>query len=456
MTKEAATEEAAGFPPDFLWGVATAAFQIEGATREDGRGPSIWDTFCATPGRVENGDTGEVACDHYHRWESDLDLIASLGVQSYRFSVAWPRIFPEGTGRVNEKGLDFYDRLVDGMLARGLRPNATLYHWDLPQALQDRGGWGARDTAYAFADYAEVVTRRLGDRLAFCATFNEPWCIAILSHAIGEHAPGLRNPKLALQVAHNLYVAHGLALPRLRANAPGAEHGIVLNFTPSYPASEAPEDEAAAARFDGFFNRWFLDPLLKGSYPQDLWEGYGDAVPVMQEGDLELFKQPLDFLGVNYYSRAVVAHAEGDWPNFKSVPAGEAHTDMGWEVFPQGLTDLLVRLKRDYPLPPLYITENGAAYPDQLQGGRVVDSERTRYYALHLTALQEALRQGVDVRGYYAWSLMDNFEWAKGYSKRFGLVYVDYATQERTLKESGRWYQGVIRSSGAVLTSSEA
>lgn len=336
------------------------------------------------------------------------------------------------------------------MLERGLQPNATLYHWDLPQALQDRGGWGSRDTAYAFADYAEVVTKRLGDRLAFCATFNEPWCIAILGHATGEHAPGLRDPQLALRVAHHLYVAHGLALPRLRANAPGAEHGIVLNLTPSYPASEAPEDEAAAARFDGFFNRWFLDPLLKGSYPQDLWEGYGDAVPEIAAGDLESFAQPLDFLGVNYYSRAVVAHDEA-WPHFRNVPAGEAHTDMGWEVFPQGLTDLLVRLKRDYALPPLYITENGAAYPDRLEGGRVHDPERVRYYALHLTALQEAMRQGVDVRGYYAWSLMDNFEWAKGYSKRFGLFYVDYATQERVLKESGAWYREVVRANGQGL-----
>lgn len=433
------------FPTDFLWGVATAAFQIEGATREDGRGQSIWDTFCAIPGKVENGDTGEVACDHYHRWENDLDLIKSLGVRSYRFSIAWPRVLPEGTGRVNEKGLDFYDRLVDGMLERELEPNATLYHWDLPQALQDNGGWENRDTAEAFAYYADTVTKRLGDRVAYYATFNEPWCISILSHAIGEHAPGTYDMGLALQVSHNVYVTHGLALPRMRANAPGAQHGIVLNLTPSDPASRAPEDHEAARRFDGFFNRWFLDPLFKGSYPQDMWDGYSQMGPDVREGDLRLISQSLDFLGVNYYRRAVIAHREGDWPDFQSVAFDAERTEMGWEVYPQGLTDLLVRLKRDYDLPPLYITENGAAYADRLENGSVLDHQRINFYERHFEALLKAMRQGVDVRGFYAWSLMDNFEWAKGYGKRFGLVYVDYETQERTLKDSGQWLRSLIQ-----------
>lgn len=436
--------KASDFPTNFLWGVATAAYQIEGATTEDGRGQSIWDAFCRETGRVENGDTGEVACDHYHRWEGDLDLIQQLGVRSYRFSVAWPRVFPEGTGRLNERGLDFYDRLVDGLLERGLEPSATLYHWDLPQVLQDRGGWGNRDTAEAFADYADAVTARLGDRVSYYATFNEPWCISILSHAIGEHAPGSHNMRLALQVAHNLYVAHGLALPRMRANAPNAQHGIVLNLTPSDPVSPAPDDQEAAARFDGFFNRWFLDPLFKGSYPEDMWAGYGSQVPKVLEGDLELIAQPLDFLGVNYYQRAVVAHEAGDWPNFKSVAFDAERTTMGWEVYPEGLTNLLVGLKDRYSLPPLYITENGAAYADQLENGHVHDRARLSFYERHFAALLEAIGQGVDVRGYYAWSLMDNFEWAKGYSQRFGLIYVDYQTQERTLKDSGKWFHEFI------------
>lgn len=440
------------YPATFVWGVATAAFQIEGATREDGRGPSIWDTFCATPGKVENGDTGEIACDHYHLWENDLELIQGLGVSAYRFSLSWPRILPEGTGRVNSKGLDFYDRLVDGMLARGLEPYATLYHWDLPQALQDRGGWGERDTAYAFAHYAELVAKRLGDRVSAYATMNEPWCISLLSHFIGEHAPGAKDLPLALQAAHHVLLAHGLAQPALRAQASGADQGIVLNFTPSYPASDTPEDIAAATRFDGSFNRWFSDPLFKGSYPEDLWNYYGAAVPRVEPDDLKIISAPLDFLGVNYYTRAVVAHDPDGWLGQRSVPVEAEHTDMGWEVFPEGLSDLLRRLARDYDV-PMYVTENGAAHPDVLSDGTVQDDARVRYLEGHLHAVQTALANGVDVRGYFAWSLMDNFEWAKGYSKRFGLVYVDYETQTRTLKESAHWYQSFVAEQRAAVAS---
>jgi beta-glucosidase len=421
------------FPPGFLWGVATSAYQIEGATREDGRGASIWDTFSATPGKIEDGSSGDIACDHYHRWEEDLELIKSLGVDSYRFSISWPRVLPEGTGKVNEKGLDFYERLVDGMLGRGLEPNATLYHWDLPQALQDRGGWGSRDTAHAFVDYADAVTKRLGDRVKLYATFNEPWCISILSHQIGEHAPGLQDLKLALQVAHHVLLAHGLALPVMRENAPEAEHGIVLNFTPGYAASDKEEDQRAAWLLDGSFNRWFADPVFKGTYPEDIWEAYGANVPEINEGDMETIRAPIDFLGVNYYTRAV----------FGQAPSNE-RTEMGWEVYPQGLKDLLLRLPRDYGSPVMYVTENGAAYPDRLEDSKVHDPKRISYYERHLEAVSEAIKEGADVRGYYAWSLMDNFEWAKGYTKRFGLVYVDYETQRRILKDSARWYRDFV------------
>ena len=432
------------FPKDFVWGVATAAFQIEGANREDGRGISIWDTFCDTPGKVLNGDTGEVACDHYHRWEQDLDLMKELGVDAYRFSVAWPRIIPDGTGAINEAGLDFYDRLVDGMLERGITPYCTLYHWDLPQALEDQGGWTNRAIVDAFVNYADVLTKRLGDRVAAYATLNEPWCSAMLGYFIGEHAPGHKNIKEGLQAAHHLLLAHGAALPVMRANAPQARHGIVLNLNPAYPFKNTEEDKLAAERYDGFFNRWYLDPLFKGSYPQDMWEGYAENVPDVQEGDLEIMSTPIDFMGVNYYSRAVLEYQEGDFPNFRNPQFEAERTDMGWEVYPQGLTDLLVRLDQDYDIPPIYITENGAAYPDPEDAGFVNDTDRIHYLERHFEALNEAIRQGVDVRGYFAWSFMDNFEWAWGYTKRFGIVHVDYDTQKRTPKASARWYADFI------------
>jgi beta-glucosidase len=428
------------FPPNFLWGVATAAYQIEGAVNEDGRGPSIWDTFSHTPGKTHNGDTGDVACDHYHRWQEDLALMAQLGIQSYRFSIAWPRVLPSGTGKVNAKGLDFYDRLVDGLLARNIVPNATLYHWDLPQALQDKGGWGNRDTAHAFVEYADAVTRRLGDRVALYATFNEPWCIAILGHESGEHAPGFTDRKLALQTAHHILLAHGMALPVLRENAPGAKHGIVLNFNPAYALDDAEATLQAVTMMDGTFNRWFADPLFLGRYPEDIWTLYGESVPEVLDGDFDVIRRPIDFLGVNYYTRLT----------FGGDPGPVERTAMGWEVFPQGLRDLLLRLQRDYKPPLMYVTENGAAYDDVLVDGQVHDPERVHYLERHIAALAEAIAEGANVQGYYLWSLMDNFEWAKGYSKRFGIIYVDYPTQRRILKTSGRWYADLIAAGGRV------
>ncbi|SMB84760.1 GH1 family beta-glucosidase [Deinococcus hopiensis] len=429
------------FPSNFLWGTATASFQIEGAAHEDGRLPSIWDTFCAEPGRISDGSNGDVACDHYHRWEQDLDLIQSLGLSAYRFSIAWPRIIPTGTGAINEAGLDFYDRLVDGLIARGIQPHVTLYHWDLPQTLQDRGGWENRDTAYAFADYAAVVAARLGDRVKSYATFNEPWCVSILSNEIGHHAPGKQDRKAALAVAHHLHLAHGLALSRLRALNLTSQLGIVLNLTPAYPATDNEADRTAATLADGKGNRWFLDPILKGQYPHDIWEHYGaEVLPNVLPGDLELASQPIDFLGVNYYSRAFVS-AGG-----KTLPEGTEYTDMGWEVYPEGLRDLLVRLHRDYQLPDLYITENGAAYPDVVsEDGQVHDGERTQYLQRHFQSALDAVQAGVPLKGYFVWSLLDNFEWAFGYSKRFGIVHVDYATQKRTVKDSALWLRDFLR-----------
>jgi len=442
------------FPPGFRWGVATASYQIEGAVAEDGRKPSIWDTFAATPGKVANGDTGAVACDHYHRWEDDLDLMQRLGVQAYRFSVAWPRVIPDGTGAVNARGLDFYDRLVDGLLARGIEPYATLYHWDLPQPLQDAGGWPWRGIVEPFAAYADAVTRRLGDRVRGYATLNEPWCSAHLGYDFGEHAPGLRDRALALQASHHLLLAHGAALPVMRENAPDAHHGVVLNLYPTYPASDAPEDAAAARRFDGFFNRWYLEPLLLGRYPADLWAAYGADAPAVEDGDLGAIARPLDFLGVNYYSRFTVAADPGPQGLTPVPPPPDAElTEMGWEVYPQGLTDLLLRLERDYDLPPLFITENGAAYPDVMGAdGRVEDADRVRFLERHVGALADAIARGVDVRGYFAWSLLDNFEWSHGYGKRFGLVHVDYGTQARTPKRSALWYADLIARQRAAAT----
>ncbi|MFT7721878.1 MAG: GH1 family beta-glucosidase [Roseateles sp.] len=435
----AATAERLG--RGFTWGVATSAYQIEGAVDEDGRGPSIWDAFARQPGRTVNGESGAVACDHYRRWRDDVALIADLGVDAYRFSIAWPRVQPLGLGAFNAKGLDFYDRLVDGLLARGIAPHATLYHWDLPQHLQDLGGWGNRDTAFHFAHYADAMARRLGDRLASLATHNEPWCTAVLGHEIGKFAPGDRDPRLAAQVSHHLLLSHGLAMAAMRAGATACPLGIVLNQSSVTPATASPADQAAARTEYARFVRWYMDPLFHGEYPQD--PGIARH-PQVRDGDMALIRQPMDFLGINYYTRIWASRGQPPLP----APAALGVTDMGWEVYPDGLRELLVGLRAQYPgLPPLFITENGMASADTLAGGRVADRQRIDYVRAHLEAIAAARDQGVDVRGYFYWSLMDNYEWDSGYAKRFGLVHVDYASQQRTLKDSAHWYRASIAAS---------
>jgi len=433
------------FPANFIWGTATSAYQIEGAVSEDGRGPSIWDTFSHTPGKTKGGDHGDVACDHYHRYPEDIALMKELGVNAYRFSVAWPRILPEGRGRVNPRGLDFYNRLVDALLEQGITPWATLYHWDLPQPLEDQGGWPSRETAYAFAEYADLVTRHLGDRVKHWITLNEPWCSAYLGYHAGIHAPGQQNFKHSIWASHHLLLAHGLAVPVIRRNVTGARVGITLNLSPGYPASPDPADVAAARRFDGFQNRWYLDPLYGLGYPADMLALYGEA-PSVQGDDLITIAAPTDFLGINYYSRAVVRNSDLEPYRFQYVRVGEEHTDMDWEVYPEGLYDLLIRLGREYRPKAIYITENGAAYPDAVaDDGGIHDLERVRYFQRHLALCLEALQHGAPLKGYFAWSLLDNFEWAEGYAKRFGLVYVDFPSQRRRIKASGYWFRDFLR-----------
>jgi beta-glucosidase len=441
---------AARFPPGFLFGAATAAYQIEGAWDADGKGESIWDAFCRVPGAIANGDTGDVACDHYRRDREDLELAAELGLGAYRFSVSWPRVLPQGAGAPNERGLAFYDRLVDGLLERGIRPVVTLYHWDLPQALQLRGGWGNPDVAGWFGEYAALVAGRLGDRVSDWITLNEPWVVAFPGHASGEHAPGLRDWPLALRVAHHLLLAHRAGAEALRTERPGCKVGIALNLAPCHPAGGDPEDAAAAARLDGHLNRWFLDPLFGRGYPGDLVEWYGRMLPERAPEELRGDDGGLDFLGVNYYSRAVVrASAEGELRLERVVPRGAETTEMGWEVYPDGLRELLLRVQADYAPRRLLVTENGAALPDEPNAdGKVEDAHRTRFLAAHLEAVADALAAGAPLGGYFAWSLLDNFEWQHGYSKRFGLVYVDYATQRRTIKASGSWYRELIAAAG--------
>ena len=440
-----------GFPEGFIWGAATAAYQIEGATAADGRGPSIWDTFSHTPGKVRGGDTGDVAADHYHRYAEDVDLMAALNLGAYRFSIAWPRIQPDGSGPVNPAGLAFYDRLVDALLARGIAPAVTLYHWDLPQALEDAGGWPARDTAQRFADYATLVHDALGDRVDLWTTLNEPWCSAHLGYWNGIHAPGRTEPGNAMAAMHHLLLGHGLAIQAMRATArPEEQLSITLNLWPILPATDAPEDLAAAHLMDGFANRLYLDPVLRGAYPEDVVLSMRDLTDwgFVRPGDLAVISTPIDLLGVNYYAphRAGAARGTGDWTDFPRnrgiamwPPQGEL-TDMGWEVCPSAFTELLVRLQREYDI-ALLVTENGAAFPDVLEpSGRVADSRRVAYLEGHLAAVHDAISAGADVRGYFAWSLLDNFEWAEGYSKRFGLVHVDYDSLARHPKDSARWF----------------
>ena len=456
------------FPPRLRWGSATASYQVEGAVHEGGRGVSIWDTFSRTPGAVLNGDTGDVAVDHYHRVAQDVAIMAELGLQAYRFSIAWPRVQPTGSGPVNPAGLDFYDGLVDRLLAAGIDPVATLYHWDLPQRLQDAGGWVDRDTAERFADYAGIVGRRLGDRVAMWTTINEPWCAAFLGHASGEHAPGIRDHAASLAALHHLNLGHGLAARTLRAElGESTPVSVALNLHVVRAASDAPEDLAARHRLDLVGNEAFLGPLLDGAYPPELVEATSHLTDwsFVQPGDAEAIHVPLAALGVNYYSTSLVRH-RGDRPalpaSLSDVPAGPGawvacedvewveqagpHTAMGWNIDPSGLVEVLTGLHRRYPELPLMITENGAAYDDVVApDGRVHDEDRTAYLHDHVDAVLEAMDAGVDVRAYFVWSLLDNFEWAFGYDRRFGIVRVDPSTLERTVKDSGRWYRELIR-----------
>lgn len=431
------------FGPGFQLGVATSSYQIEGAASEDGRGPSIWDRFSHTPGKTKNGDTGDVACDHYHRLPEDLDLLAWLGVDAYRFSIAWPRVLPSGRGAVNSRGLDFYERLVDGLLERGIAPCATLYHWDLPDALP--GGWLSRDTTEAFAEYADAVAARLGDRVALWLTHNEPWCQAFLGYQTGLFAPGHQDLGEALICAHHLLVSHGLGVAALRARVK-APVGIALNFMPAHPASPSPEDKAAAARLDGYFNRWFLEPVLGRGYPEDLVAAYGSAMPRVPDADQTIIAAPIDLVGVNYYERAVVENDPESAPLFCRHVLTHRPRTQDREIYPEGLGEILGRLHTEYGVQRLVVTENGAAYPDTVgTDGTVRDPDRVRFLEAHLTEVARARQEGVPVSGYFAWSLLDNFEWSEGYGVRYGLVHTDFATQKRTPKESARFLRALCR-----------
>jgi beta-glucosidase len=473
-----AGETRLGFPDGFVWGTATAAFQIEGAVAADGRGTSIWDTFTHEPGRIADGTDADVACDHYHRYAEDVALMAGLGLSSYRFSIAWPRIVPTGSGEVNQGGLDFYSRLVDALLERGIEPLATLYHWDLPQPLQDAGGWTNRDTAARFADYAQVVGAALGDRIPTITTFNEPWCSAFLGYGSGVHAPGIADNASALSAVHHLNLAHGLGVAALRSAMPATGRvSLTLNLAVVRGASDSDADGEAVRHVDALSNRVFLDPVLRGRYPDDLLDDLRHVTDwsFIRDGDTALISAPIDVLGVNYYSPTMVTaatpqlreQASGRWANDPmssddpapfpgtdlafAVPQARPHTAMGWRIEPGSLTELLLRVHRDYPAIPLMITENGAAFADEPGADGVVhDADRVDYLHGHLSAVHDAIRQGVDVRGYYCWSLIDNFEWAWGFSKRFGIVRVDYETGERTMKDSARWYSEVIARNGLI------
>jgi beta-glucosidase len=437
------------FPKNFLWGAATAAYQVEGAWNEDGKGESIWDRFSHTPGKVANGDTGDRACDHYHRLPDDIALMRRIGLKGYRFSTAWTRVLPQGHGLVNPAGLDFYDRLVDRLLAANIEPFLTLYHWDLPQALEEKGGWLNRETAYHFADYAALMVKRLGDRVKRWTTFNEPSVIAYCGYLIGEHAPGFKDEAMTRKVIHNLMVAHGLGAQAIRGIDPGLEVGIVLNLWPVQPASDSLADrEAAEKAWRGGMEVVFLDALLRGQYPPETLQAIGGLPSFVQPGDMALIAQKLDFLGVNFYSRVVFSAKEGRLAKIE----GSEYTEMGWEVNAPALRSLLTRLNSDYRLPPVYITENGAAFRDEISpDGKIHDPQRLDYLRQHFTQTRLAMQDGVDVRGYFVWSLMDNFEWAHGYGKRFGLTYVDYASGQRTLKDSGEWYARVIAENGVTV-----
>jgi beta-glucosidase len=433
---------ARGFPRTFLFGAATSAYQIEGAHDADGKRPSIWDVFTRTPGAIEDGSTGDVACDHYHRYQEDVARMAALGMDAYRFSISWPRVMRSGASAVNARGLDFYDRLVDALLERNIRPFATIYHWDLPQSLQELGGWARADTVERFAEFAGAVAATLGDRVRDWITVNEPEVIAFVGHAEGRHAPGLHDPRLALRVAHQLLLAHRAAAAAIRSAVPKAKVGVSLNLAPVHPASGSEDDVAAAQRVDGYLNRWYLDPLSGRGYPTDMVDWYGELLDPQAVDEMRTYTGSLDFLGVNYYSRQVVRGSPGNFLASTQVPIRDAlYTTMGWEIYPRGLTEILQRVAREYGPRAIYVTENGASFDDESRNGGVADPERTRYLAEHLGEVARALASGVPLEGYFVWSLLDNFEWSYGYTKRFGIVYVDYETQRRIDKESAHWYR---------------
>ncbi len=440
------------FPEDFIWGAATASYQIEGGGLDEGRGECIWHHFSHTPGKVKNGDTGMVACDHLHRYKDDVALMREIGLKGYRFSISWPRVIPAGTGEINEQGLAFYDHLVDELLAQGIEPYATLYHWDLPQQLQEKGGWENPESVQWFADYTDLMTRRLGDRLKGWITLNEPWCISILSNLIGEHAPGKKDPQAAYKVAHHLALAHGAAIRVIRQNCPGVPAGITLNLWPVYANSDSEQDLMAKQMYDSIFNRWFLDPVFKGTYPEDAVELLTPYLTGIDLDSIQAAKEPLDFIGINYYNRVVIAYDSENPLGFKSIqPEDSEYTAMNWEIYAPGLKDIIMRVYEDYAPKVIYVTENGAAYDDpEPADGTVEDPLRAKYVADHLKACEDAIDAGAPLKGYFLWSLMDNFEWAHGYSKRFGMIHVNYETQERTLKRTARMYQEMISKNGLV------
>ncbi|TYT24287.1 beta-glucosidase [Dictyoglomus thermophilum] len=437
------------FPKEFLWGAATASYQIEGAWNEDGKGESIWDRFAHTPGTIYENQNGDIACDHYHRYEEDVELMAEIGLKAYRFSISWPRIFPEGRGKLNPKGVYFYEKLIDKLLEKNIKPAITLYHWDLPQALEDKGGWLNRDTAKYFSEYANFMFYKFGDVVPIWITLNEPFVSAFLGYAWGWHAPGKKDMKGAFVAGHNMLLAHGLAVQAYRDGGYKGNIGITINVATVYPETNSEEDLRAAEKQDAFGNRWFIDPIFKRKYPEIIWKileenNWSFDFPI---SDFDIISSPIDFMGINYYTRNIVAYDKNSHLGVKRVEGPNEHTDMGWEVYPDGLYDILIQLYRDYKI-PIYITENGAAYNDTVEDGRIRDINRINYLKEHIKRTYFAIRDGVDLRGYFVWSLMDNFEWAHGYSKRFGIIYVDYNTQKRILKDSAYFYKKIIEENG--------
>jgi len=442
------------FPKDFIWGVATSAYQIEGAYNADGKGENIWDRFTSIPGKIYKNQNGNVACDHYNLYERDIEILEELGIKNYRLSISWARIFPKGYGEVNQKGLDFYKKLINKLIEKGIQPAVTLYHWDLPQHLQDIGGWANKKVVDYFVEYAELMFKEFGDIVPIWITHNEPWVVSILGHAWGVHAPGIKDYKTALQVAHNILLSHGKAVRVYRNMNLKGRIGITLNLSSTYPETDDQKDILAAKIYYGFMNRWFLDAVLKGSYPEDMLKLYSEQriLPEFLEDDMKIISEKIDFLGINYYTRSVLRYDENAYPlKVTMVDLDNPKTDMGWEIYPEGLYDLLINIHKNYGGIDILITENGAAFNDIVNyKGKVVDDYRIDYLYRHLTQAHRAILDGVNLKGYYLWSFLDNFEWAEGYSKRFGIVFIDYKTQKRIIKDSAYWYSNVVKNNGIL------